>query len=109
MKKALIFQGRIIEVAAVEFPVSPEMVWENVADSVFPETHIWNGTAVVPKPPKTQTELDKEASDLAKANLAQLRADTYPDVLAFLATLPGVPNAIKTAATTAAAEKSKVK
>lgn len=60
-------------------------------------------------PPKTQAELDKEVSDLAKANLAQLRADTYPDVLSFLATLPGATKPIKDAALVAATEKAKVK
>lgn len=62
-----------------------------------------------PKPPKTPAELEKEASDAAKAKLTQLRADTYPDVLAFLATLSGAPKAIKDAATAAVLEKAKVK
>lgn len=58
---------------------------------------------------KTPAELDAEASALAKANLAKLRADTYPDVLIFLATLPGAPKVITDAAVVAAAEKAKVK
>lgn len=64
-----------------------------------------------PKPSKVKTpaELDKEASDLALVNLTKLRADTYPDVLDFLATLPGASKVIKDAAAVAAAEKVKVK
>lgn len=59
--------------------------------------------------PKPQAELDKEAGDAAKAALNKIRADTYVDVLIFLATLAGAPVSIKSAAIVAAAEKAKVK
>lgn len=65
-------------------------------------------SAFVPRV-KEPAELEQETSNQAKSNLTKLRADTYPDVLAFLATLPGAPKTIKDAATLAATEKSKVK
>lgn len=58
---------------------------------------------------KTQPEIDAEVSAVSIANLAKLRADTFPDVLAFLATLPGAPKVLKDAATLAALEKGKIK
>lgn len=64
--------------------------------------------AFVPKV-KTQAELDNDASNTAKAILTKLSADIFPDVLAFLATLPGAPLSIKNAAIVAAAEKVKIK
>lgn len=60
-------------------------------------------------PPKSQSELDNEASAAAKSNLTQLRAEIFPDVLIFLATLPGAPLSIKNAAVLAVTEKAKVK
>lgn len=58
---------------------------------------------------KTQPEIDAEISAAAKVVLAKLRADTYPDVLIFLAGLAGAPKVIKDAAIVAAAEKAKIK
>jgi hypothetical protein len=59
--------------------------------------------------PKTQSELDNDASNTAKDNLTKLRADIFPDLLAFIAALPGAHKTIKDAAIAAAAEKVKVK
>lgn len=64
--------------------------------------------ATIPAP-KTPAEIEAEASNEAKAKLAKLRADIFPDVLTFLATLPGVPAPIVSAAGVAAAEKVKIK
>lgn len=63
---------------------------------------------IKPKPLKTPAELEKEASELVKANLNKLRADTFIDLLEFVAALPGAPQSIKAAATLAAAEKAKL-
>jgi hypothetical protein len=59
--------------------------------------------------PKPQAELDNDASNTAKDNLTKLRADIFPDMLAFLATHPGAPKSIKDAAISAGNEKVKVK
>ena len=51
MKKALIDpNGNFVEVAASEFPVAPPFVWVDVSDDVTPQTHVWDGSAVVLKP-----------------------------------------------------------
>jgi hypothetical protein len=50
-----------------------------------------------------------DASKVAKDNLTKLRADIFPDMLAFLSTLPGAHKTIKDAAIAAGNEKSKVK
>lgn len=65
--------------------------------------------AIITIKPKTQAELDAEASAAAKAKLAKISADIFPDVLKFLATLPGVPAPIVAAAGVAAAERVKIK
>lgn len=65
--------------------------------------------ALMPKPPKTSIELEDDASAITKAKLAQLRADIFPDMLAFLVTLPGAPQSLKDAALVAATEKAKIK
>lgn len=67
------------------------------------------GNVPVPVPPPTQAEIDREISVAAKITLAKLRADIFPDVLNFLATLPGAPLSIKNAAVLATAEMAKVK
>ena len=48
-------------------------------------------------------------SKVAKDNLTKLRADIFPDLLAFIATLPGAPKSIKDSAIAASNEKAKVK
>ena len=45
MKKALIFQGQLVEVALAAFPVSPEMVWVDVGDDVTSETHEYDASS----------------------------------------------------------------
>lgn len=52
---------------------------------------------------------EMEVSESAKARLTQLRKDIFPDLLIFLATMPGAPQSIKSAALVAATEKVKVK
>lgn len=84
-----------------------------VPDIPRPDTANFNSTenpdGTWSSTPRSQAEKDTEASNAATANLAKLRADTYPDTLTFLATLPGAPQSIKDAALLAATEKAKVK
>lgn len=61
MKKALIFQGKLVEVHQTGFPVTPEMHWLDVADDVTVETHQYNGAEVVPNPPKPPAEVKAAA------------------------------------------------
>lgn len=67
------------------------------------------GIVIAPKPTKTPAELEKEASDLAKASIAKVSRDTLPDLLAFVAGLSGAPKALTDAAALIATEKAKVK
>lgn len=110
-RRTMIDGGRLYDIVpqGSEFPVSEDFQWVAVTNDVSQHTHIFNGSLVVLKSPRTITELEKEASNLAKENLAKIRADIFPDVIAFLATLQGAPLSIKNAASLAAAEKAKVK
>lgn len=99
----------------VEFTSNKQMYIDKMSD-VQPFVDAFNAESArlaaieaMPKPPKTPAEIEIEASNAAKAALNKLRADTYPDVLIFLATLPGAPKLIKDAAIAAAAEKAKIK
>ena len=74
MKKALIFQGKLVEIAAESFPVSPEMQWIDVADDITVETHTYNGVAVVLIPPKPLAEV--KANKLQQLEAARDRAAT---------------------------------
>lgn len=85
MKQALIFEGKIVQIEAVSFPVAPALIWIDVADDVSMETHVFNGTEVVlkPKPPApTYQELRRAAyppaSDyldgIVKGDAAQVQA-----------------------------------
>lgn len=67
MKKALIFQGKLVEVATEAFPVSPEMHWVDVADDVTPETHEWDGASMALIPP-------------VLLGYRELRAKAYPPI-----------------------------
>ena len=89
------------------------MCWEN-----DPLQIIWDDTEqtqptleeITATWPAAQAVMDSDdASKVAKDNLTKLRADIFPDLLAFIATLPGAHKTIKDAATAAAAEKVKVK
>lgn len=63
----------------------------------------------VNRAPPTAAQLEQQISGQAKAVLTALRADIFPAVLGFLATLPGAPQTIKNAAILAASESAKVK
>lgn len=68
MKKALIFQSKLIEIAATAFPVSPEMEWIDVADDIILETHEYLDGAIV-------------ASEIPVLTYRELRAAAYPPVV----------------------------
>lgn len=99
----------------IEYTNGNQVKTENVTDIQYfidafnAEKARLTAIAAAPKPPKTPAELEKEASDRAKAALAKLRSDTFADLLAFVASLTGAPQALKDAATLAAAERAKVK
>jgi hypothetical protein len=94
-------------------PGAKWMCWEN--DPLQIE---WNDTEQVQPTleeitaawPEVQAAIaSDDASKVAKDNLTQLRADIFPDLLAFIATLPGANRTIKDAAIAAATEKAKVR
>lgn len=58
---------------------------------------------------KSPAELEAEASAAAKKTIAQVRADIFPDLLDFVAGLPGAPANIKAARDRVNAEKLKVR
>jgi hypothetical protein len=75
MKKALVFEGQIVQIEAVSFLVAPELIWVDVADDVSAETHMFNGVEVVVKPaPPPRT-------------YQQLRAAAYPPIVDQLDTI----------------------
>lgn len=78
------------------------------SDIVLAEIAAQNIT-VAPKLPKTPAQLDAEASAAAKKTIAQVRADIFPDLLDFVAGLPGAPANIKAARDRVNAEKLKVR
>lgn len=59
MKKALIFQNRIVDVVDNEFPVSPEMVWIDVDDDVTTR-HQYNEDGTISPPPAPSIESIRE-------------------------------------------------
>jgi len=59
MKKALIFQNRIVDVVDNEFPVSPEMVWIDVDDDVTTR-HQYNEDGTVSPEPAPSIESIRE-------------------------------------------------
>lgn len=90
MKKALIFQGQIVEIAAAEFPVSPEMQWLDVADDVTMATHRYSGGAVVPIPAPSLSEV--RAAKLASLLSARQGAlNTLPPVTVAGKQYPATP------------------
>jgi hypothetical protein len=69
MKKALIFEGQLVQIEAVSFPVAPELIWIDVADDVSMDTHIFDFDAVVLKPTPTAPTYQ------------ELRAVSYPSLV----------------------------
>jgi hypothetical protein len=68
MKKALVFEGQIVQIEAVSFPVAPELIWVDVADDVSMETHVFDGAAAVLKPrPPAPTYAQKRAAEYPPA------------------------------------------
>jgi hypothetical protein len=59
MKKTLIAAGRLADIVepGATFPVHESMRWVDCPDDTAPDTHEWNGTAVVAKPGPSLDEL----------------------------------------------------
>jgi hypothetical protein len=68
MKKALVFEGQILQIESVSFPVAPELIWIDVDDDVSVENHMLEGGVVVAKPKP------------ALPTYQQLRAAAYPSI-----------------------------
>jgi len=68
MKKALIFEGQIIQIEAMSFPVAPALIWIDVADDVSMETHVFDGASAVLKP------------NLPASTYQELRRAAYPSI-----------------------------
>lgn len=67
MKKALIFDGQLIEIANTSFPVVEDMHWLDVEDDVSVETHKYNGFEFVLLP-------------AIVLNYHELRIQAYPKI-----------------------------
>lgn len=73
MKRALIEpSGRVAQVEAADFPVAPPLRWVECPDEAKPETHYFDGAAVVAKPvqppPPIPTQAELEAHCIAGAS-----------------------------------------
>lgn len=77
MKKALIQGSRVAQVELVGFPVALPLKWVDCADDAKPETHYFDGAAVVPIPPppepplaeqkvSAEREIDEKAGEVRK-------------------------------------------
>lgn len=70
MKKALIFDGAIVQIEAAEFPVAPPLIWVDAPADATIGTHIYDGAAVVPKPapppPTPEQVIDKYTALIQK-------------------------------------------
>lgn len=70
MKRVLIetATGRLCDIVlpGAEFPVAPGLQWVDAPDDVAPATHLFNGVAVVVKPPKP-------LADVKEAKISSLR------------------------------------
>jgi len=107
--RALIFDGRIVQVAAVEFPVAPELHWIDAPNDATPETHIFSGGAVVVKPPKTPADLEAEDSAAARRELAALDLASIRDIRAYIAGKADAPQTLKDREAAAALARARVK
>lgn len=66
--RALIFENKIVELADANYPVAPALKWVDAPADAGMETHVYDGVAVVAKPPKPLAQVKAE-------KLAQLEAD----------------------------------
>lgn len=106
--RALIFEGRIVQVAAMDFPVHPSMQWADAPADATPETHIFDGGAVKPRPPKTAEELADEADRAARAELARIDLASIRSIREYIAAKPDAPAILKQHEQAAQAERAKV-
>ena len=74
MKKALVFEGQIVQIEAASFPVAPALIWVDVADDASMETHVFDGVAVVMKPPPPPPTLAQSKAAIDKQRDAALDA-----------------------------------
>ena len=79
MKKALVFEGQIVQIESITFPVAPELNWMDVADDVSIETHQVVDGVILLKPVHVPTYSELRAS--AYASLAEQLDMQYHDTM----------------------------
>ena len=70
MKKALIFEGKIVQIEDAVFPVAPALVWIDAPADASMETHIFDGGAIVVKPASPTIEQATNVRLMRNAKLA---------------------------------------
>lgn len=90
MARALIdpITNRLVQVESKSFPVASPLFWVTVPANVTPETHTYNGTAVVPMPPPDEepialarlVELDRLSLRALREYVAN-KADAPPELI----------------------------
>lgn len=106
--KALILDGLIVDVAPAEFPVAPSMAWVDCPADASPGTHVFDGAAVVVKPPKTAAEIaaDEKAAALRELDLLDLKS--IRAMREYIAAQPDAPQILKDREAAAAAARAKL-
>lgn len=109
MMRALILDGLIVDFAAADFPVAPALVWVDAPEGATHETHVFDGAAVVPRPPKSQAEIDAEESAATKRELAALDLASIRDIRAYIAAKADAPQTLKDREAAAVLARARVK
>lgn len=107
--RALVIGGRIVDFAAADFPVPPVASWVDAPEGATHETHIFDGAAVVPRPPKSQAEIDAEASAAAKRELTAIDLASIRAIREYIAAKPDAPQILKDREAAAIVARGKVK
>ena len=107
--KALIHDGKIVDVAAQSFPVAPELSWVPCPADCRPETHEYVGGNIQVKPGPTQAELDAASNAQVVAKLASIDAASIRSIREWIAAQPTAPQILKDKENAAQAERAKLK
>jgi hypothetical protein len=107
MKKALVFEGQIVQIEAVPFPVAPALTWVDAPDDVSMETHVFDGTAVVVKPHPT-AELLAKAKAAARAELIAIDLASIRSMREWIAAQATAPQILKDREAAAVVARSKL-
>lgn len=107
--RALIFNGQLVQVSPLEFPVAPALQWVDAPNDATTETHIFEGGTVKPKPPKTQAEIDAEESARALAELREIDMASIRAIREYVASKADAPQYLKDKEAAAIAARARVK